>query len=46
MSKWAVLTLWTPYEVFDTKEEATEYANLLSLYAGIYGFVVEDTDDH
>lgn len=46
MSKWAVLTLWTPYEVFDTEEEARDYANLLGLYAGIHGFVVEDTDDH
>ena len=42
MSKWAVLTLWTPYEIFDTKEAAAEYAALLERYSGIYGFVVED----
>lgn len=42
MTKWGVLTLWTPYEVFDTKDEALEFANVLSLYAGIHGFVIED----
>lgn len=42
MSKWGVLTLWTPYEVFDTKDEAQEYAIWLAAYTGIHGLVVED----
>lgn len=42
MSKWGVLTLWTPYEVFETKAEAEEFAQVLAEHSGIHGFVVED----
>ena len=42
MTKWGVLTRFTPYEVFDTKAEAVEYATVLGAYTGIHGFVVED----
>lgn len=42
MTKWAVMSRITPYEVFDTKDEAEEFAVALAVFAGIQGFVVED----